>query len=1137
MNLRTRFGRLHPLVGFLAALTLFLSFGAFLLVRQQRAALIEETDKHLSHELGLFESIITEDFLRFDYDAVQQHATEFGGRFRDIVRIRVAGPDGAAFALYERREPSTEVSGHRHTFAYAEGKYITVSLDYDLVPMREKLRALLMRVALASVLFSAVVGSLLWHLLRRIAFSPLERAVADLNLANEHLEQRVAERTRDLLAANADLEREVAERQAAERALTVKDQAIRSSMTGIALADLEGRITFANPAMTAMWGFERPDDLQGLPVAEFWESPDAAHAVVRSLLDVGWWQGELKGRRRDGSLFDVSLQGSIVLDGGGRPIGMMGSFMDVTLQKRDTERLRESEAKFKSFAEQAIVGIYVLQDDFFRYCNPRFAEMFGYTTGELIGKVPMPALVHPEDLRRVEEQVSRRISGEADISDYEFLGRKKDGAAIQLEVYGSSLIYEGRPAAVGTILDITDRKASEAAIQRMLLWVQEEKNKSDAIIAAIGDGISIMDRDFRILYQNEEHKRDAGPHKGEYCYQAFHGRERNCEGCPVALSFGDGGIHTCERSRLTSRGPVHLEITTSALRDAAGNIAAGIEVVRDVTERVRVHKALRDSYEVQQIINTLLSMPLGERSLEEIVKEALSVILSNSWYASHPVGGIFLLDEASGDLVLLAQQGFHPAVLESCVRVPRGSCLCGRAALSREVQFTAAVDERHERGCRYLPPHGHYCVPIVMADAVLGVLVIYLESGHAHDAREEAFLVAAMNSFAGIIHRKRLETAQERMIQDLLTLLDTVSAARKEWQETFDSITDMISIHDESNTVIRANRAFARHFGREPKEIWGWKLNELDPDGRDAVLADLVADASHEGRFASREVSDPATGKIFHLFTFPLSSGEGSSNRVIHIIREVTEEREREMRLIMSERLASLGQMAAGIAHEINNPLAAIAGCVDGMSRRIGRGQFDPELFNRYLAIIRDEIVRSKGITTSMLSLVRKNSFEKRQVDIHQAITSALEIIGYQGRLKLVSVTKSFADGTPVILGSEGEFKQVLLVVLTNALDAMAEKGHLSVTTAVAGGALTIDITDSGSGIPVELAVRVFDPFFTTKGDQGGTGLGLSIARRIISAHRGAIQALPAPGIGTTIRITLPLEVIHPGITAQRPSS
>jgi PAS domain-containing protein len=139
---------------------------------------------------------------------------------------------------------------------------------------------------------------------------------------------------------------------------------------------------------------------------------------------------------------------------------------------------------------------------------------------------------------------------------------------------------------------------AEPSLQEALKRIEEEKNLSEAIIAAIGDGISIQDTDFKVLYQNEINKKMIGDHVGEFCYQAYERRDSVCEECPVAMSFQDGEVHTVERSAPTERGTIFVEITSSPLRDASGKIIAGIEVARDISERKRMEvereKLIRD---------------------------------------------------------------------------------------------------------------------------------------------------------------------------------------------------------------------------------------------------------------------------------------------------------------------------------------------------------------------------------------------------------------------------------------------------------------------------------------------------------------------------------------------------------------
>jgi signal transduction histidine kinase len=174
----------------------------------------------------------------------------------------------------------------------------------------------------------------------------------------------------------------------------------------------------------------------------------------------------------------------------------------------------------------------------------------------------------------------------------------------------------------------------------------------------------------------------------------------------------------------------------------------------------------------------------------------------------------------------------------------------------------------------------------------------------------------------------------------------------------------------------------------------------------------------------------------------------GEPLRMLGTVQDITESKEKEMRLIMSERLAALGQMASGIAHEINNPLATIAACAEGLLNRMRKGQSDPDLSENYLNIINEEVIRCKGITTSMLSFVRKTDYEKKDVDIHDILDKTLELIGFQGRLKEVEVIKHYG-GILMARGNEGELKQVFLAIMVNAVDAMEDRGSLTIGTMI----------------------------------------------------------------------------------------
>ncbi len=260
-------------------------------------------------------------------------------------------------------------------------------------------------------------------------------------------------------------------------------------------------------------------------------------------------------------------------------------------------RLRESEEKFRSLVEQSLVGIYILQDGKVRYANPKCEDIFGYPQQELLSLGSVLELIHESDRPLVEENIRRRIQGETDSVHYTVRGKRKDGLPVDFEVHGTLTHIDGRPAIIGTLLDITERKQMEERLRFAFRKAADEKARSEAIIAAMGDGISIQDRNFRVLYQNRIHRELVGDHIGEYCYQGYQKKDHVCDGCHVAMSFDDGKIHKKEQSRKTEKGTFYYEIISSPLRDAKGEIIAGIEAVRDITGRKQMETALKESEE------------------------------------------------------------------------------------------------------------------------------------------------------------------------------------------------------------------------------------------------------------------------------------------------------------------------------------------------------------------------------------------------------------------------------------------------------------------------------------------------------------------------------------------------------------
>jgi PAS domain S-box-containing protein len=416
-------------------------------------------------------------------------------------------------------------------------------------------------------------------------------------------------------------------------------------------------------------------------------------------------------------------------------------------------------------------------------------------------------------------------------------------------------------------------------------------------------------------------------------------------------------------------------------------------------------------------------------------------------------------------------------------------------------------------------------LPLLNTDGdVLGVLNLYSgEPAYFTRKRVRLFVIFA-NQVASAMENRMLIELEEQRNREIAEQLRQISRSHREWQLTFDSITDYVSIHDRNFRILKANKALARHLGKDQDSIVGTRCFELFHGTCVPLQACPHRTSMEESRVVVEEILEPRTSRTLRVSIFPYHSPEGDYIGSVHIARDITEEKEREMRLIMSERLASLGQMASGIAHEINNPLASIGGCAEGLLMKVKRGKYEPAQFEEYLTIIDEEVRRCKSITTGMLSFVRKTAYERKELDVNELLDKTVEIIGFQGRFRDVEVVREYQDGQPALFGSEGELRQVFLAVMTNALDAMEDAGTLTLTTRADAENAVIRIADTGPGISQEHLQRIFDPFFTTKSEKGGTGLGLSIAHKIVVNHEGAVSVRSECGRGTEFTIVLPLD-------------
>lgn len=267
----------------------------------------------------------------------------------------------------------------------------------------------------------------------------------------------------ELRRQNAQLRPSETGRDLLEEHLKIMENAIESSINAIGITDLYGKVLYVNDSLIKMWGYDNKEEILGRPLPEFWEGLGILN-TIKSLSESGKATGEDIGKRRDGSLFTAQFSANTIRDESGNPIYIFGSFIDITGQKKIENALRASEEKYRIVVENANEAILVAQDGIFMFSNPKVTELVGYSESELVSK-PFVNFIHPDDREMVATRHLKRLKGEELPETYPFRIIHRDGSAKWVEINTALIDWEGRPATLNLLNDITERIQTENALR------------------------------------------------------------------------------------------------------------------------------------------------------------------------------------------------------------------------------------------------------------------------------------------------------------------------------------------------------------------------------------------------------------------------------------------------------------------------------------------------------------------------------------------------------------------------------------------------------------------------------------------------------------------------------------------------
>jgi two-component system NtrC family sensor kinase len=380
--------------------------------------------------------------------------------------------------------------------------------------------------------------------------------------------------------------------------------------------------------------------------------------------------------------------------------------------------------------------------------------------------------------------------------------------------------------------------------------------------------------------------------------------------------------------------------------------------------------------------------------------------------------------------------------------------------------------------------------------------------------------------------------------------LTVVSVAKRQWEKTFDAISDPLMIVDGDYVIRRANLALADDLGVAIQRVVGRKCHEVRGQAAQAFPGEPgcacagcpVPEARREGAPRDGEIQ-ARSGRVYRLRAYPLEDARpdravrgdhvtpepiqmgGTPPLMVCSYRDVTDEREMTRQLSNAEKLAAIGRLAGGVAHEINNPLGGIL----AFAQILLRERCPPEEQLEYLREIEKSAFRCKAIVEALLRFSRQSPrMQRAPLSLNDVVRESLTLVSYKYAVRDVEIRCALGEGLPAVLGNANQLEQVLVNLLSNAFDAITSAsskaaGAIDLRTSAVDGWVELQVADSGTGISDGHLAKIFDPFFTTKEEGKGTGLGLAVTYAIIREHGGRIAARNRPEGGAVFTVALPV--------------
>ncbi|UCD35157.1 MAG: PAS domain S-box protein [Nitrospiraceae bacterium] len=780
-------------------------------------------------------------------------------------------------------------------------------------------------------------------------------------------------------------------------------------------------------------------------------------------------------------------------------------------------RTARSDHKYHGLFEFAGDSIFIIdaEDGRFLDCNRNAAEKLGYTKQELLRR-SFSAITRPGEQDAISALIPSLNAEEG--FTFETCHIRSDGTTMPVEINSRIIEFDGRKAVLALARDITRRRQAELALESKNLKLLALMDS----LAHTGIGVDIVGADYRIIYMNRPLEKKFGKATGRICYETYASRTAPCRPCPIADPDRAGNINTFQFSGSRGR---HYEVLSAPVLNSDGRIDKVLNVIHDITERKRAEGELSRHREQ-------LSRLVDDRTSE--LTSAIELLKDEIMERRRTEEALGQSEKRYRELVNYMSSGV--AVFEAVDS--------GRDFIIKEINQAAEKIEQMRREALT----GKRVTEVFPGIREFGLLDVLHHVWKTGEPRHHPLSLYRDNRISAWRDNYVYKLPSGEIVAVYDDVTEQVRSAERESEllrqlkTIFDNFPVGIVYLSRSMEIISANRFICTFTGIDEADLTGRLCYE--------TVGEFAGDSGKQGRericsFCKKDeciamkrptvIERPMKDRFMRVTTIPVLDGDGNIQRFMEIVEDITDRKLAEAEAIRASHLAALGELAAGVAHEINNPINGIINYTQLLMNKSEKGGREHDITSR---IIR-EGDRIATIVRNLLSFARDRREEKHPVHVRDIMAEAVALIETQMEKDGIRLNVDIPAGLPLIMAQPQQIEQVFLNIISNSRYALNQKfrgfhegkalevrGRETVTAGIPY--VEITFLDRGSGIPPHILGQVLNPFFSTKAAGQGTGLGLSISHGIISDHGGRMAISSTEGEFTSVKIELPAAVEPP---------